>query len=406
MRNYISKVISLFKLGYGIKELLNRERFLRKRNDYIKSQTFCGEGNEKYAHVTLLLAGNTGDDVLSECVRKTVRSYFPVEQWEIVPVRDAVSKKTIETINSCSKLWVGGGGLFLPDSNINDISGWQWPVSSEQIDMINVPIIIFSVGYNFFPGQVPNEIFKSSLKCLVKKSSFVGLRNQGSIDAVKSILPLNLQAKIKYQPCTTTIIRKIYNDLIPPKMETGKIAINMAFDREELRFGNRKEEILNSVAKTVKKLEIMGYEIHYVCHCVNDRKFIPWLKKWNIKYELNDMVYCYPLDVIKFYNEMDTVIGMRGHAQMIPFGVNCEIISLGTHDKMKWFLEDINATDWYVNLNQNDGDICENIIQIFLDIHSKEETKKRLIDAQNMLWDITQGNLKFISSIRRKNESL
>lgn len=399
MSNYISKAFRLVKQGYGIKDFLNRREFLQKRDDYIKSQKYCECGMDRYGHVTLFLGGNTGDNVLSECVRKVVQSYFPVKKWDIIPVRERVNKNRVAEINKCSKLWIGGGGLFLPDSNSNNVSGWQWPVDNDMLDLINVPIVVFSVGYNYFPGQLPNELFKSSLIHLIEKSAFVGLRNQGSIDAVKSILPLDLHRKIKYQPCTTTVIRNLYGDLIPSKVETGKIAINMAFDREDLRFGNRKEEILDSVAKAVKILEIMGYEIHYVCHCGNDRKFIPWLKKWNVKYVLDDMGYWYPIDVMKFYNAMDTVIGMRGHAQMIPFGVNSEIISLGTHDKMKWFLDDIDASDWYINLNDEGSKIHERIIDVFLDIHNKNNTRNRLINAQKKLWDITKNNLKEIKNI-------
>ena len=39
-------------------------------------------------------------------------------------------------------------------------------------------------------------------------------------------------------------------------------------------------------------------------------------------------------------------IGMRGHAGMIPFGVGTPIISLVSHPKLRYFLEDIGHAEW------------------------------------------------------------
>ena len=96
---------------------------------------------------------------------------------------------------------------------------------------------------------------------------------------------------------------------------------------------------------------------------------------------------------------MDCVIGMRGHAQMIPFGLNCEIISLGSHEKMKWFLQDINAEDWYIELREEPETIAKRIIELFNNIHDKETTKNRLISAQNILWKKTLYNASIIKQL-------
>ena len=38
---------------------------------------------------------------------------------------------------------------------------------------------------------------------------------------------------------------------------------------------------------------------------------------------------------------MDLVLGMRGHANIIPFGQEVPFIALGSHDKNRFFLEQI-----------------------------------------------------------------
>ena len=96
----------------------------------------------------------------------------------------------------------------------------------------------------------------------------------------------------------------------------------------------------------------------------------------------------------RFYNGVQCVIGMRGHAQMIPFGLNCGIVSLGTHDKMRWFLDDIGAADWYIDLTVETSTISDRIFETFkrTQISEREITWTRLLKAQEFLWSVTEEN--------------
>lgn len=295
---------------------------------------------------------------------------------------------------------MAGGGLFLPDTNANQISGWQWAVSKDLLNAINKPVIVFSVGYNYFPGQQVSSLFCENIEVLVKKSLFVGLRNRGSVEAIKRLLPDELKEKVVYQPCTTTLIRRLFKD-IPTKKDTQNIAINIAFDRADRRFGKNKDMILSQVACFVDKISKRGYKPIIVYHCTEDNKIKPYLEKISASYDEMNLADTTPDKVFDFYNSVDLVCGMRGHAQMIPFGLNCEIISLGTHDKMKWFLDDIGCTDWYVDLREDPDGICDRLMSTFIRIHEveRERTKKRLLDAQDKLMDITNRNMHIICDI-------
>ena len=44
------------------------------------------------------------------------------------------------------------------------------------------------------------------------------------------------------------------------------------------------------------------------------------------------------------------MIGMRGHANIIPFGQNTPCIGIGEHNKVRWFLEEVGMLDSYVPL--------------------------------------------------------
>ena len=349
-------------------------------------------------HITYYAISNSGDTVLSKCVRKTVDVLEHCKRWEIINVSKKVNRKYINRINKTAGIIIGGGGLFLPDTNKNKISGWQWAISREQLEQIKVPIIVYSVGYNYFRGQAAEELFKENLGYIVNKADFVGLRNQGSVVAVRKLLGDDIGNKVVYQPCTTTLIRKIYEKELPEKRETGVIGFNMAFDREKFRYGEKKEEILTQVASAVRQIEKRGYRIVYIMHCKEDDRFIPYLKEKGVRFEVVDTSLWYPRRIMEFYNGVDFVMGMRGHAQMIPFGLNCGIISLGAHDKMKWFLEDIDAMDWYEELTFETSKLTNRLVNRFISVHeiNKELTAKRLISQQDKLWKITLGNWKKI----------
>ena len=124
-----------------------------------------------------------------------------------------------------------------------------------------------------------------------------------------------------------------------------------------------------------------------------------------VHYKEKDLVNTLPNKIFLFYNQIELVFGMRGHAQMIPFGLNCEIVSLVTHNKMKWFLEDINAIDWQIDLMEENENLEGTIYEKFIQIHenSQDDTRRRLIESQEKLWKISQENMAKISEILNAN---
>lgn len=363
--------------------------------------TFLQEGplkqGPKFSHITTCAAGNAGDTVLSQCVRTFFQSEMQIAKWDIIPVTNAVNDHTVREINTTQAVVVGGGGLFLPDTNANRISGWQWAVSAEQLHEIHKPLFVFSVGYNYFRGQQASELFRTNLCELVKKAEFFGLRNHGSVKAVQALLPDNLKEKVVFQPCTTTLIRKLYPAL-PPKEKTGTVAVNLAFDRPERRFGENREKILNQVARSVREIADEGCKIVYAAHMKADFQFLKYLNAACVPFQIVDLTNALPQKVFRFYNSMDVVIGMRGHAQMIPFGLNCGILSLGSHDKMRWFLEDIEEPGLYVDLNADADRLSERILKAFHAQYGndREETMRRLAAKQEMLYRISTQNAEKI----------
>lgn len=381
-------------------ERLNGETEREKVQDYLRGQK---EGNSLFfkgmtaTHITYAYVRNAGDTVLSWAVRQ----FLGFDGWNIKSVSDVVSEKEIRDFNSTDAIIVGGGGLFLPDTNQNSISGWQWAISNSQVEQLGAPLVLFSVGYNYFKHQTPSECFLNSLECVVKKAVFFGLRNMGSVETVKGLLNAELREKVVYQPCTTTFIRKMYE--LPMKKKAKQVALNMAFDREEQRFGGKQEQIFEQIYQAILSVRRLGYEVVYAAHSDKDLKFLLYMNEKKLFLPFVNLERSLPEEVIEFYHNVDVAIGMRGHAQMIPFGVGTKIISLGTHDKLKWFLEDVHLEKCYVDLNKSIDTIAQQIVDIFIDIEieNSQEMEMRLWKEQERLWNISCANRNRLLPILR-----
>lgn len=104
------------------------------------------------------------------------------------------------------------------------------------------------------------------------------------------------------------------------------------------------------------------------------------------------------MSALKEYRQFELVIGGRGHSQMIPFGLGVPILSLDVHDKLRFFLEDIDRMHWLLQLHGSVGEISENILNKALKLlQSRDRTKKDIRGLQVYLSEITNRNIEFIS---------
>lgn len=351
-------------------------------------------GRYKATHISAFSHGNAGDLLLPVVLRELFRQTLGVGKWRSKNVRFPVRSFEISRWNKDDMVVIGGGGLFLCDTGRNNVSGWQWNCSIERMNEIETPFIAFAIGYNRFRG--PEDfppIFTEHVNAFVQKASFVGIRNHGSIEALKGYLHSDeLKKKLVFQPCMTTLIAKIYPYFTDYNCKEDFIAFNCAFDRQTMRSKN--DDYLKGIAYVAKQLSSKT-KIVYFSHMESDKKVLPYFDSEGVKYEVVEMKDV--KQMVTEYSRPRLVIGMRGHAQMIPFGCQTPIFSVVSHDKMQWFLDDINHPEWGVDVR--DADFTKKLLdkaswlyQNFIEAH--EEIKKQ----QNHLWNITMGNMAQIKS--------
>jgi polysaccharide pyruvyl transferase WcaK-like protein len=165
----------------------------------------------------------------------------------------------------------------------------------------------------------------------------------------------------------------------------------MAFDRARLRYQDREIEVLTNVAGAMRQLS-RQCEIHMVIQGSDDGQFTPFMRTQGIPFEKVDLRKCPPEDIVRYYTKVDLAIGMRGHAQMIPFGCGTAILSLISHDKVRWFLDDIGQTkEWGIELLGPDVQ-NELITKAEMLLSERAVIQNKISKVQNELWNISLKN--------------
>lgn len=319
----------------------------------------------KICHIIPTGRGNWGDIALQESVRALFKKFIDTE-FVIMNCREQFIESDIDKINRCDAVIVGGGGLILPTTYVNTISGWQWGISKELIEKINVPLIVYSIGWNLFHGEKNNDkILQPNLKALNEKASYISLRHTGDLKIFQNYVGSD-KAVLNF--CSSMTIGE-YREI-----KTNKVAILLAKDRKDRRYKNI-HRVFSELKKMVSYLQQRGYEVHGVTHVGSDSI----VKKIGVPVR--------KIEDYKDYYDYNTVITTRGHGQMIPMGIGCNVVSLISHNKIKYFLEDINATETGVDINSNT--LFEDLKRSF-DIAQNFDFQDRISYVQKHIYDQMQ----------------
>ncbi|MFI0931380.1 polysaccharide pyruvyl transferase family protein [Streptomyces sp. NPDC021019] len=350
---------------------------------------------EQLAHVALFADGdeNAGDKVLPEAVRSCFTADTGPERWHQQHAHLLVDEASLERLNARRAVIVGGGGLFLPDTAPNGNSGWQWNIPDDVLARITAPLAVFAVGYNVFDGQrYRRERFAASLRALVERSAFFGLRNHGSVARVRELLPEPLREKVRYQPCPTTVARHLDPRLAEPVEREDTVLVNCAYDRAGLRFGHDYGHFLAEMAAAIRAVSASA-EVRYAAHMPADERFVDDLRREHGLALPVEPLYLLSNDAVRdLYRRTRLVIGMRGHAGMIPFGCGTPIISLVSHPKLAYFLADIDRRDWGVSVHERalGTRLAERARAVLAD---HPAAVADVHDRQELLWSVTRDNL-------------
>lgn len=347
---------------------------------------------------------NAGDTLLFPVVRHAFDSVIGPFDWTLRQAWEEFTPEDARCINQeFDGVVLGGGGLLLRDQAGSDVSrsGWQWNSSVAAVHALNVPLMVFAIGYNRFRGQPDfDPIFTHHIRAVADKAAFFGLRNSGSIQALRGYLPVESTRGLRRQFCPTTVLWQLY----PEYREMAErhdakgdrvLAFNAAFDRAGHRFGPDATGVLTHVARAVKAAQDRGWRIVVAAHKSMDRDIEPYLDSAGVEYDTEELTDASPQAIMAFYAQVDFAFGMRGHAQMIPLGLRRPILSLISHDKMRFLLDDIQHPCWGVEVNV--PDLAQQLVQALQRLdNNRSAVHAEVALSQARIWDETQANLHHI----------
>lgn len=343
---------------------------------------------------------NAGDTVLFVETRRVIETLIgtPVE-WRLLNLWEPVTEALVADLNQTADLIViGGGGVFLRDQTGAEasVSGWQWNCSVESLRQLRVPLALFGVGYNRFRDQPDfDPVFTHHLNLLAERSIFLGLRNHGSLANLAKYLDPVHHPKLRLQPCPTTVISRT-RQVAPVPSGTPVVSVNLAYDRPQYRFAGREAEALAGIDQALALVRAAGYRLSACLHKAVDREIA---ERLTVPLdEVVDVSAVPPEDVITYYQGIHMAVGMRGHGQLIPFGLNRRIVSVVSHDKMQYFLDDIGHPEWGADVRQPGfgAALATAVLRVLDDGTVPDQLRK----AQDVCWDVTRENVALLTGGR------
>ena len=254
-------------------------------------------------------------------------------------------------------LLVGGGGMIFNRPEDDSRSGWQFNIDLQNLDRIRVPLVVHGVGFNRFhydPSGFRPQM-NDHLRATQEKAALFSTRNQGTRE---ELIRRGLDGgEIQVLPDSGMFVAPSPIEI--PGLEAGglTIGLNWAGDRVEQRWPEPPEETARDVARSLATAlrEVLaargGGRVLWVPHLMEIDRHMHDVVEEVLGEALIDletaMARIYPPSLhqapflAEIYRRCDLVVGMRGHANIVPFGVGSRVIGLGSHNKNRFFLDEI-----------------------------------------------------------------
>lgn len=312
---------------------------------------------------------NYGDLALQSGQMRVLREDAP-EALDFFPIHCQQTwfhEDLIEMINeTCDLLMLGGGGMIFHRPEDSSRSGWQFNIALEDLEKIRIPLAVYAIGYNPFHFDelklLPQAM--AHLAETQKKASVFSVRNQGTWQALRKG---GLEGgRIDVIPDPGMYVEPHRLKLPGAEEAEIRIGLNWAGDRPHFRFGepwhDSRAALIDALCDAFLLLtrRYPQLRVYFIPHLENRidsdvwEEFSSRLGEIIVNLE-DDVARIYPPSLAQScfladtYRQMDVSIGMRGHANIIPFGMGTPVIGLGSHDKVGFFLSEVGLTEHWLN---------------------------------------------------------
>lgn len=337
--------------------------------------------NIALAHIEYSLEKYLGDDVL-------VSRLNLEEFWRTNNSLDYVRKIYNDYVNQIDYILIGGGGLLECSGYDRMQTGWKLPFDAESLRFIKVPIIYYGVGVNTFRGGPDYSLKgKTALENTIGHATAFSVRNDGSFEKLRDWIEIkqDLLEKVKVVPDPGLLHLDYFG--VERKSTVTKLgfqpAVNHGPGINKGRFGEFGLQDIKNKFKNVTCYPHTHRDFQFGKPIISENAFHDFYKKFvNLD------------DYLQLYKQIDFVIAMRGHGQMITIGMNIPGIYLSTQDKVRDFsllngFEDYNVDmaddDWKQQLEEKEALMREEnseYLRTWYEIRDKFISKCTQIDKE------------------------
>ena len=273
----------------------------------------------------------------------------------------------IDRLNAeADMLLVGGGGMIFHRPMDASRSGWQFNIEIGDLDRVRVPIVVHGIGYNRFFYDT-NEFKPQMNEHLRRTQEVAALFSTRNMGTKEELVRRGLDGdRIDVVPDSGMFVEPSPIEIPGAGRGPITIGLNWAGDRPEQRWPGDPEQTARSVAKNLATALAAilaargGGRVVWTPHLMEiDRHcrevFEAVLGDTFVDME-SAMAHIYPPSLYQvpfladIYRQCDLVIGMRGHANIVPFGVGTRVVAIGSHAKNRFFLNEIGTPDALIDV--------------------------------------------------------
>lgn len=282
--------------------------------------------------------------------------------YEIVPLNSHIidgiipvfTEQNLQELNDTgTALIIGGGGQLMPRHMSESKSGWQFEIDLDMLDRITKPIILYGLGLNKFPYA--NDLTaqaKHHFVRVAKKAISVSARDTLTQKWIQS---LGIACDLIADPAITAQTGTPY--ILPTLSPLLRLlGFTWAGDRLEQRIaGESVERYIERLCVALNALcdendfDKVVFIPHVSIFDTNPRHMELFRKYLGYRYyNLAEHVWwLYPESIVtagiikSIYRQMDLVVSMRWHGNILAYGETVPSIPLGNHIKSVMFSVDV-----------------------------------------------------------------
>ena len=234
---------------------------------------------------------------------------------------------------------IGGGGLY---------SKWSLPLNDQLIQSLELPLVIFGVGYNCNLGDPPLSPDQlQSVARLNQKASCCTVRDEPS---QRFLAGLGFNVSITGDPALQLPSRPVRLKLNDHRVKIGLNIAAHGWGLQDAYF----EPVLQSYIKALSRLQ-QQYELQlfYLVHTTREATVAKRLKQ-----QFPSLRICRfsAPRLLSIYEQLDLVISMMLHSSIFAFAARTPVVNIAYDEKNRAFMSLIEHEDRVIDVREVDAE--------------------------------------------------